>query len=127
MNSLTRRKKVGSRIKNLREEKKYSQEYMARKLDISQNVYSRIETGQAKLDTERLVQIADILDVSILSLLELSDQQVIKIRQVQNQTINGDINNHIPNEKIQQELEALKAQVTELVQRIENLKKGSQK
>jgi transcriptional regulator with XRE-family HTH domain len=54
---------IGSRIKRLREAKNYTQEFMANNLNVSQNTYSRIESESVKLSTERLKQIAQILDV----------------------------------------------------------------
>jgi transcriptional regulator with XRE-family HTH domain len=39
----------------------YTQEYLAKQLGISQSTYQRIETGEIKVSTERLAQIADIL------------------------------------------------------------------
>lgn len=38
--------KMGNRIRLFREQKDFSQEYMADKLHISRPVYSRIETGE---------------------------------------------------------------------------------
>jgi len=60
---------IGVKIKQIREHKQYSQEYVATKLGISQNAYSRIESNQTKLTTERLKQIAEILDVEQIDLL----------------------------------------------------------
>jgi transcriptional regulator with XRE-family HTH domain len=40
------------------------QEYMADKLGVSQNTYSRIELGRTKLCTTRLLKIASILEIS---------------------------------------------------------------
>lgn len=54
---------VGQRIKKLREAKNLTQEFMANNLKISQNSYSRIETENTKLTTERLSEIATILEV----------------------------------------------------------------
>ncbi|MBI2258812.1 MAG: helix-turn-helix transcriptional regulator [Flavobacteriia bacterium] len=54
---------IGQRIKKLRETKNFTQEIMANQLKISQNSYSRIETENVKLTTERLNDIAKILDV----------------------------------------------------------------
>jgi transcriptional regulator with XRE-family HTH domain len=55
--------RIGFKIRKLRESKDYTQEYMSSLLDISQNVYSKIESGAQKLTTERLKKIAEILDV----------------------------------------------------------------
>lgn len=60
---------IGKKIRTLRELKGYSQEYVAGKLDIAQNTYSKIETSQTKLNTDVLEKIADILEVSINDLL----------------------------------------------------------
>ncbi len=54
---------IGTRIKRLRESKNWTQEFMASQLKISQNTYSRLENENVKLSTERLKQIATILDV----------------------------------------------------------------
>jgi transcriptional regulator with XRE-family HTH domain len=60
---------IGKKIRTLRELKGYSQEYVAGKLDIAQNTYSKIETNQTKLNTDILEKIADVLEVSITDLL----------------------------------------------------------
>lgn len=56
-------------IRSLRERKKYSQEYMGMKLSISQNAYSKLETGKTKLTIDRLVRIAAILETNISRLI----------------------------------------------------------
>ncbi len=60
---------VADRIKKLREGKNYTQEYIAGKLSISQNTYSKLESGTIKLTTDRLNKIADILQVPVEELL----------------------------------------------------------
>lgn len=54
---------MGRKIKKLRELKNYTQEYMASKLNISQNSYSRIESENVKVTTDRLKEIANLLEV----------------------------------------------------------------
>ncbi len=60
---------IGKKIRTIRELKGYSQEYVAGKLDIAQNTYSKIESNQTKLNTDTLERIAEILEVSINDLL----------------------------------------------------------
>jgi transcriptional regulator with XRE-family HTH domain len=60
---------IGERIKRIRENKNYTQEHLAGKLGISQNTYSKLETGGTKLTTDRLQEIADILEVPIEEIL----------------------------------------------------------
>ncbi|WP_184549747.1 helix-turn-helix domain-containing protein [Mucilaginibacter sp. FT3.2] len=57
------------KIRQTREFKNYSQKYLATKLNISQNAYSKIELGQTSLTVERLLIIAQILDINIIELV----------------------------------------------------------
>ena len=51
----------GQKIRIIRELRGFSQEYLANKLGIAQNSYSKIETNRTKLNTEMLTKIADSL------------------------------------------------------------------
>lgn len=59
----------GNKIRTIREIRGYSQEYVAAKLNIAQNTYSKIETSQTKLTAEMLEKIAAILEVSMNDIL----------------------------------------------------------
>lgn len=59
----------GEKIKIIRELRGFSQEYMANKLEVAQNTYSKIETGQTKLTAEMLKKISDLLGVSPVDIL----------------------------------------------------------
>lgn len=63
-------KAVAINIRRKRETLNYTQEYLAAKLDISQNAYSKIELGYTKITVERLFQIADILETNLTDLIE---------------------------------------------------------
>lgn len=54
---------IAGNIRRAREYRNYTQEYLAYKLSISQNAYSKIELGHTKLTVDRLFQIADVLDI----------------------------------------------------------------
>jgi len=58
-------KAVAAAIRKRREKRNYTQEYLALKLNISQNAYSKIELGYTKITLERLFQIADILEFDV--------------------------------------------------------------
>jgi transcriptional regulator with XRE-family HTH domain len=63
-------------IRKARLYRNYSQDYLAFKLGMSQNGYSRIELGQTKLSVEKLAIIAQTLEVDIAKLIkepEISD------------------------------------------------------
>jgi transcriptional regulator with XRE-family HTH domain len=60
---------VAEKIRKARLHKNYSQDYLAAKLKISQNAYSKIECGYTKVPLERLIVIAQVLDVKLTNLL----------------------------------------------------------
>jgi transcriptional regulator with XRE-family HTH domain len=62
-------KAVAVNIRNKREKLNYTQEYLAAKLGISQNAYSKIELGYTKITVERLFQIAEILETDLIELI----------------------------------------------------------
>jgi transcriptional regulator with XRE-family HTH domain len=64
-----RAKAVEANIRSKRVELNYTQEYLAAKLNISQNAYSKIELGYTKITVERLFQIADILEINVVELI----------------------------------------------------------
>ncbi len=66
-------------IRKIREYRDYTQDYLAAKLKISQNAFSKIELGYSKLTLERLFQVASILDVEATQLINLNYADLIKI------------------------------------------------
>jgi len=69
-------KSVASNIRKLREHRNYTQEYLAAKLNISQNAYSKIELGYTKITLERLFYIAMILDTDPVDLICIEDTEL---------------------------------------------------
>ena len=61
--------KVAERIKKFRENKNYTQTYLAEQLGISQKAYSKIETGETKLSIDYLMKISEVLEADIIELL----------------------------------------------------------
>lgn len=53
---------LGNVIRSIRRARNISQEYMAYKLNISQNVYSKIENGKCRCTVYRFVSIMNLLD-----------------------------------------------------------------
>ena len=62
-------KAVAGNIRKVREYRNYTQDYLAAKLEISQNAYSKIELGYSKITLDRLFHIALILEVEVMELL----------------------------------------------------------
>ncbi len=67
---------IGVKIRKVRELKNFRQNYVADKLSISQSTYSDIENGKVIINSERLQEIADILEVTSELIEGFSDQVV---------------------------------------------------
>ena len=63
-------KTVLESIHSLRRIREYSQDFMAYKLGISQNAFSKLESGKTPLTMERFFKIAALLEVSPVILIE---------------------------------------------------------
>ena len=56
---------IGNRIKNLRRQLNYSQEYIAEQLNVSRQAMSKWEKDISSPDTNNLIQLADILNTTV--------------------------------------------------------------
>jgi len=63
-------KAVAAKIRKIREGKNYSQDYLAAKLGISQNAYSKIELGYSNITLSRLVHISEILETDLTEIIK---------------------------------------------------------
>ena len=66
---------IGRRIKEARMERKISQEELAEKMEISVSFISRWETGRAKINLKRLIEISKILEVTTDFLISGSETE----------------------------------------------------
>ena len=66
-------------IRKIREYRQYSQEYMAMKLNISQNAYSKLELVYTRITVERLFEIAFILDIEPTEIFSRDIRDLIQI------------------------------------------------
>jgi len=72
---------LGKKIRLLRHQKGWSQEDVAKRLDISIPAFSKIETGITDVNLSRLNQISKLFGLSLVQLLSTSDSE--EDRQVQ--------------------------------------------
>lgn len=72
---------VAANIRKIREFRNYTQDYLAAKLTISQNAYSKIELGYSKLTVERLFHIASVLDVKVTDLIAMDHSRGVQLEQ----------------------------------------------
>lgn len=66
-------------IRRVREFRNYTQDYVARKIGISQNAYSKLELGLHKLSLDRLFQIAEVLEVDCAALLQYENGGIVQL------------------------------------------------
>ncbi|MGZ3751099.1 MAG: helix-turn-helix domain-containing protein [Mucilaginibacter sp.] len=66
-------KALGKKIRLLRHQKGWSQEDVAKKLDISIPAFSKIETGITDINLSRLEQISALFDMTVVQLLTFND------------------------------------------------------
>ena len=64
------------KIKQIRELKNVTQEYIATKLGLSIRAYSKIETGETQLTINRLNEISKALGIDPIEVLGFDDKQV---------------------------------------------------
>ncbi len=84
------KEKVIGNIKTIRETKNYSEEYMADKMGISQSTYNRKENGEGDFTLTELINMAGVLEVPLVKIIELDLARIIN--QTNNDTATG---NHI--------------------------------
>lgn len=84
---------IGHRIRRFREEKGFSQEYMALELEISQASYARLESQESRLDVQRLIRIAKILQVHFAQLIGEEPQNIFHQNNEKSNQVNGFVQN----------------------------------
>ncbi len=67
------------KIRKIREYRELSQEYMASKLSISQNSYSKVERGKSKITIDRFEKICKILHVDSQAVLVANERNLLQV------------------------------------------------
>lgn len=96
----------GTVIRRIREERNYSQKWMASQMGISQNAYSKIENNVTQLTVHHIRQLSKILDVSIMDLLN-DEFEIHKPVPVPRSVQKADLLTHI--ERLRQRVEVKSA------------------
>lgn len=86
------------KIRKIRGQKGFSQEYMASQLGVSQRTYGRLEAGKSKISIENLRKISEVLDVDPYKLIGFEYQETFinhenEVGKIQN--INHAINTNL--------------------------------
>ena len=65
-----------TKIKQIRELKNLTQDYVASQLQLTTRAYSKLESGETQLTINRLNEISSILEIEPLEILGFDDKQV---------------------------------------------------
>ena len=68
---------VADRLKKARLEKNISQDFLAKKLGITQKAYSKIENNETKLNVDVLQRVSEVMDVPIETFFKNSQQPIL--------------------------------------------------
>lgn len=93
-------KQIGEKIRQIRELKGFSQEYIAQELGITQRAFSKIERNEVKIDWNKIEKLALIFEMEPTDLVSFDDNLIFN-----NCTQSGKsntINNYIPDQLIEQ-------------------------
>ncbi len=66
---------ISEKIKNLRELRNFTQEYMSKQLRMTQAGYSKLESGKTDITFSQLTEIAKTLDVRVEDLITFDNQK----------------------------------------------------
>lgn len=98
--------KIGIKLKQIRENKRFSQQEISNLLDISQKTYSNIESDKSKPTLPQLSKLSEFLDFDLLELLQ---EQGITFNQKNTKgSNNGIVHNNFPLELKEQYLAQIK-------------------
>lgn len=81
-------KSLGKKIRLLRHQKGWSQEDVAKRLDISIPAFSKIETGITDINLSRLEQISTLFEMSVVQLLTFNETEQDQKYQNELDTVN---------------------------------------
>jgi transcriptional regulator with XRE-family HTH domain len=69
-------KRLGTKIRQIRELKGFSQEYVASKIGITQRAYSKMERDEIKLDWDKITTIAQVFDMDPMDIVSFDDNLI---------------------------------------------------
>ena len=89
-------------IRDARQQKGYSQEYIAYLLNISQSQYSKLENGVYALGIDMLSRLLDVLEINPLEIIDFSEKQKSIIREKQKSIIREKQKNNAFKQRMEQ-------------------------
>lgn len=116
MNEIYSTLNIGQKLRKLRNQKGFSQEYLADRLNISQKTYSNMENDRTSISVEILKQLSSELEVDMIDLITDSKIIVQYNTSQDTSTFNGVVHNNYPEElvvQLKERIEDLKQQLVD--------------
>lgn len=110
---------IGEKIRNIRELKNLTQDYMAEQLGMTQAGYSKIESGTSKVSYSKLLEISKVLDVSLEDIMAFDSQKYFNSFNNVKGNNNGSVTIHIEDSEIKQLYEDKITLLQKLLERTE--------
>lgn len=98
-----------NKIREIRMEKGFSQEFMAEIMEISQSQYSRLEGGETVFDVEKLGKVIEILEANPLDIIDFEESNTMIVN-----SPNANNNHWVINSTVNESAEAVLDQIKEL-------------
>ncbi len=70
-------KTVADRLKQIRLNRNYSQDYLAKKIGVSQKAYSKIENNETRLNVDTLALLAQVLETPVADFFDESERPIL--------------------------------------------------
>lgn len=106
------RDKLRQNIQDTRVDKHMTQREVAEKLNISEAAYSKIERGATQVSVERLIQIANVFEVSPADLIPFGEDSLVSFsNEGDNVSNSGNVTLAIGNPALEAEISALKQMI----------------
>lgn len=70
------KKEIGSKVRQIRELKGFTQDQVAQKLGLSQRAYSKLENNETRFDWDRITKVAEIFEISPTDIISFDDNLI---------------------------------------------------
>jgi transcriptional regulator with XRE-family HTH domain len=116
-------KNIGEKIRQIRELKGYSQEYISGKLGISQRADSKIERNEIKIDWNKITDISQIFGIDPMELVSFDDNLVFNNCTQSGKFVNSQATLNLPEKLVEQ----YEARIQELEKQVSFLRNMMEK
>lgn len=90
---------IGTKVKKLRELRNFTQEYMAKNLDMTTSGYGKIERDESEVSYQRLEKIAEVLGIKVEDIINFNEKLVFNIMHNNNSNNGYVVNNGISSDE----------------------------